>query len=477
MDRTWQSPQKYLYEESFWKGWVYVIVAILVAVGFYFAIEPVVFEAIRPPEVKKAYEQAHKLYLSAIDRKLEVVKDGKKVVIPLPEDKALELRKKAKKIMEEIDRDYPKRPSLIGLIRSKYGWKGYVAYFGIILLSSLPLVGLWWYFQKRLKPWAFPSPYVEPPLDLGEFKENIDFEKAGIDRERFKSLFKSEKDYETFWRLFNKNVMMGSGLTVKVGLSYLKDRLGENIHLREEDWNVLKNPRKVWFRDLEVIFAEELFKRAKPSSAVRKRLGEINPAIYASFFEKLGDYYTFGYFFKEKGAYIPPKWDREEPLPGELWFLLSRFGAWDRDLISFEIGRLLDILQEWGGLMGIKDRDGLFRERIGLYLIGVLGQMFVRKNNIPLGLVNRFLRDETSKYLLSWLEKGLLIKPFNEATKTARDYMLIFHSLKNHPDYLAGLSVSDYLNYKYNLIFEVLYEDKGKELRKKLKIYENKFLW
>jgi len=475
MDNREINPQREIERRKWEKPFLYAFLGVLAGAFFYFFIEPALFSLITPERIK-----AERKALERVVNDLSVEK------IKLNYAVRERYIKFSNEILEDLDRLYPPRPSLGDISRSKYNKAlAFLIYFLTIVLSFAPLLLLYRYYQKRIKPLVFQEPYIEPPLDLGEFKERINFQQAGIDKEKFKALFKSDEDYETFWRIINHNIVFEEKPYLKVGAEWIREHL--NVSKKEEFGIAPKvDLKRVFLGGL--LPYEELYRKTFPVKGVKVKkiqislkgidLSQYRKALWE--FKQLidsGKILFIGAFRrKKKLALTFPKVRKIERLDKPYWVLLAKFGAWNDEQISEEIKDILDKLEWWAKVNGIPiDREKM-RATIGLYLIVALAQMFIKSNNIPFGLVNRFIQDGATKYVLSHLSRGMLIKPFDKATEEARNYMLLYHSFKTPYEYW-GLSIAEYLNLKYNLIFDVLNEDLAKEIKRKIKIYENYSLW
>ena len=456
-------PKKILYEEDRSRIWVYIGITIFSAIIFFF-VQTKLVSLITPEWVKqerlKIEKEIKQIRMSSIDYKIKEA-----------EIKSLETQ------LDKLNKDYPKWLWIKNLFENRYNkFQLFLVYTISVLLALSPYFALFLIWKKTVKPIAFQGFQLEPPLQLGEFKELLNFSLAKIDKETFKTLFHSEKDYETFWRIVNANVLVDNDAGMKAVGWWIRDKLGK-VKLLNSNWKWERDLAGFFFSDLKP-YSEVLrisAKKAKRGSwRTDASLKEYVPA-YLDFNEE--NCYFIAPTFKLEIGSIPKLPSEREKLGFEIPFLLAKVGRLDINLISREMGKVLDELLTWAKENGIRIGDEkLFRARMGLSLYVWLANFFVKDSNIASGLVNKFVKDYVAKYLLSYLPSGLLLKPTNQFTSEARKYMFLYRTYQN-PYEFGGLPIEDYLNLKYNLVFDIEQEQKAKEIKKRVGIYENYLLW
>jgi hypothetical protein len=393
-------------------------------------------------------------------------------------DKAL-IRQRIEQDLSKIDRAYPKIVGFWNLFDNAYPKPLlFIAYGGSIALSLSPLLILFFIYKRKIEPVVFPKPEIQFPLELGEFKELLNFSLAKVDRETFKSLFHSDKDYETFWRMVNANIVKDDRAGFIAIADYVKQTLKKAGVKREEksEWNWKVNLQTFWRGWLDKYKQIVKFDReVKDKKSFGKILKSGKPLKEEWIEEVLFIAEDWSKFSK---VHFPPRFG--DAKRGKIEFtplLLAKVGKFDTNLISKDIGRILDELERWAELNGIDIGDKkLFRARMTLSLYSWLIRMFVKDKTIPAGLVNRFVNDYVAKYLISYLPTGLILKATNPYTAEARKYLLVYRTYEPSEAF-AELHPEDYLELKYNLVFDVEQEEKAKTIKKKVKIYENYSLW
>jgi len=456
-------PKRFLHEENKKRFWAYLGVAIFSAIVFFFA-QTKLLSFITPQSVK--------------EERVKIENEIKQIRLsPIPYSvKKAEIEKLQSKL-NQLNSDYPKYLWIKSLFESKYNkLQLFIVYAISVSLALSPYLILFLIWKKTVKPIAFQGFQLEPPLELGEFKELLNFSLAKIDKETFKNLFHSEKDYETFWRIVNANVLVDNNAGMKAVGWWIRDKLGK-VELPNSNWKWERNLAGFFFSDLKP-YSEVLKLSVKKAEKGRWKtdadLKGYVPA-YLDFNEE--NCYFIAPTFKLEIGSVPNLPSEKKKVEFEIPFLLAKVGRLDINLISREIGRVLDELLTWAKENGIRIEDEkLFRARMGLGLYVWLANFFVKDSNIASGLVNKFVKDYVAKYLLSYLPSGLLLKPTNQFTSETRRYMFLYRTYRN-PYEFSGLPIEDYLQLKYNLVFDIEQEQKAKEIKKKVGIYENYLIW
>jgi hypothetical protein len=438
-------PRSNLYESSRNRIFVYIATAFLGGlVGFLF--QKSLVSAITPEWVKqertKIEKEIKQLELTVMDA------ETKNVAI-----------NELKSQLDKLDRAYPKIVWINNLFTNKYNKLLLLGIYGISLgFAVAPLLAVAWYFKKRIYPFAFPKPELDTPLSLGDFKELLNFSLAKIDRNTFKSLFHSDNDYEIFWRMINANIVKDDRAGFKAVADWVRQGLKEHnvSQVKSKSWN--------WKKDLKLFYSGSRIllgldkSKFKASKIVRLRWrlqSNLKDFVDAYINFKENPIIFIAETFDSPIKFPPRLKARKGKIDNLIPFLLVKVGKFDTNLISKDIGKVLDELENWAEMNGIKIEDKKsFRARMGLALYVWLATMFVKEANIPAGLVNKFVKDYTAKYLISYLPSGLILKATNPYTAEARKYIFLYRTYRN-PKEFAGLPIEDYLNLKYNLVFDV----------------------
>ena len=292
-----------------------VLIALLVSVIVY-QMQGIIFKSVAPEELKQFYEYKTEYEIHYPD------------------------------VAKQIEEEYPKVPLFITYLFEKYDEvkkEAFIAYATPFVLMLIAFV----FLKKKLKEgreFVFPKPVIEPPLELGEFIDFVDFDVIGIKKKDFVNLFRSELDYITFCRIVDNS-------------------------------------------------AQELTRN------------------------------------REKQKEIAEK-----------------------------VKNLIDELENWAKINGFKIKDlKHFRLIITLVLYHFIINLFVRKEAIPSGLINKYLKDEIAKYVLSSYSRGftLAIKDPQEFWEQVHYYLTTINSFRifNKKEHTFE-DIYTYLRKKYDQVYK-----------------------